>query len=449
MTQTKLDALSLPLENIILTGLNPRQSMDKDLLKELSTSIREVGVLEPLIVRKNGKGYELIAGHRRLKAAKMAGLKEVPVVVKQFSDEQLREIMVLENLQREGLNPMEEALAIDDLLRSGRKASEIAKTLGKCEKWVDDRMKLLLFPDELKQALVEGKMGVSATVPLFQFLKATPLMNAIGKELVKWKKIDADAVHSSVLNVKNRYTLDMDTVFHPNDWNWTKHFDAKDCKKCKKWIKYGQTGGKMCLDRVCYAPKVSEARRKFKEEEEGPKEEKKEGLKHISDLRGRARELEDATFNTGVCQGCLRTTMVQDWSGEKVMVCLDTDCYGYMEVKAQEVRQAEIEAFRNEANSRLQAFIKEYKPVGLDPKFSDILIRTLELQEKPRKGETPESMEKDLVRLLLKDFFDNTRNGYGLDVEEAREYAIFKDIPWNDEAPKIEPQANTEEKEVA
>ena len=94
----------------------PRKQFDEDALQELADSIKQYGVLEPLIVTKKGKFYEIIAGERRWRAARLAGVKEVPVVIREYTDREIMEISLIENIQREDLNPIEEALAYESLI---------------------------------------------------------------------------------------------------------------------------------------------------------------------------------------------------------------------------------------------------------------------------------------------------------------------------------------------
>lgn len=458
MAQTRLGALNVSLDLITLSGLNPRLDMDKDALKELAQSIREVGIIEPLVVRKNGaKGrYELVAGHRRLKAAQMAGLALVPVIVHDIADEQMTEIMVLENLQREDLSPIEEAVAISGLLKAGRSEKDIAKTLGKCEKWVVDRFKLLHLPDGIKTALAEKRMNVSATVPLFQFLPSPGLMNRVSNELMKQAverdydgndaetKINDTLVLETLEKFVNSYSLNLSDL--DNDYGWYPHFDGKDCKKCKEPIVHTTRWGekvKRCLKKTCFQPKISKAKQLLKEEESKPHGEKKKSGKHIRDFPGAFHLDDNADFNTAVCQDCILKTVVKNWSDEDLPICLKPSCAEKMDKAAREILSTQHEEFRKVVEKKFDSFVKDYKPVGLDPSVSMTLLKIFDDddEEKLPKKPTSDFLEVEAVKRLMKRFVDYRDDG------PLREIPLFKDIPWNDEKPTIEPERDLEYKQ--
>ena len=110
-------AVEVPVENIRPNPYQPRKTFDKEKLKELSESIKKHGIIQPLIVRKKGLNYELVAGERRLRAAKLAKLQTVPVLVREYDEKQMRELSLVENIQRHDLNPLEEAKAIQELMK--------------------------------------------------------------------------------------------------------------------------------------------------------------------------------------------------------------------------------------------------------------------------------------------------------------------------------------------
>ena len=124
----------------------PRKNFDEDALLELSDSIKQFGVLQPLLVRKRKDYYEIIAGERRWRAAKLAGVKEVPVIVKEYTDQEILEIGLIENIQRENLNPIEEAIAFKRLLAEfNLKQDEVAERVSKSRTAVTNSMRLLKY----------------------------------------------------------------------------------------------------------------------------------------------------------------------------------------------------------------------------------------------------------------------------------------------------------------
>lgn len=135
----------------------PRKDFNQELLKELADSIKQYGILQPLLVQKKGNLYELIAGERRWRAAKLAGLKEVPVVIREYTKQQSMEIALIENVQREDLNPIEEAQAYQQLMEEfGLKQEEIAVRVAKSRTAVTNSMRLLKLDPRVQQMLTEG-----------------------------------------------------------------------------------------------------------------------------------------------------------------------------------------------------------------------------------------------------------------------------------------------------
>lgn len=151
---------SLKLSQIEPNRDQPRKNFDLDALEELAESIRRHGVLQPLLVQEKGNHYEIIAGERRWRAAKLAGLKEVPVIIKEFSSEEAMEIALIENIQREDLNAVEEAQAYFTLIQEFHlKQEEVAEKVGKSRAAIANRLRLLKLPKEVLDLLEEGKLS--------------------------------------------------------------------------------------------------------------------------------------------------------------------------------------------------------------------------------------------------------------------------------------------------
>jgi ParB family chromosome partitioning protein len=137
----------------------PRYTFDEESLLELAQSIKEHGIIQPLIATKKGDEYELIAGERRLRAAKIAGLKTVPMIIRTYDEQQKLEIAVIENIQRHNLNPLEEAMAFQRLADDfNLTQEEVAKKMGKSRSAVANTLRLLNLPVEIKRGLVDGKI---------------------------------------------------------------------------------------------------------------------------------------------------------------------------------------------------------------------------------------------------------------------------------------------------
>ena len=148
------------LDSIVPGPMQPRTHFDEASLQGLADSIRSHGVVQPLLVRRRDGGYELIAGERRWRAAKLAGLARVPVVVKEVPDESLLEIALIENIQRENLNPIEEAQAYKKLIEDiGLTQEALASRVGRDRSYITNYLRLLRLPDDLQQLVKEGRLS--------------------------------------------------------------------------------------------------------------------------------------------------------------------------------------------------------------------------------------------------------------------------------------------------
>ena len=161
-TSTEEEVREIPLSELRPNPYQPRKTFDEESLNELAASIKEHGVFQPIIVKKSIKGYEIIAGERRFRASQLAGKETIPAIVREFSDTQMMEIALLENLQREDLNPIEEALAYQSLLQTrGLSHDQLAKKLGKSKSYVTNIVGLLNLPESVKQLVIERKIPLT------------------------------------------------------------------------------------------------------------------------------------------------------------------------------------------------------------------------------------------------------------------------------------------------
>ena len=145
----------------------PRKEFEPKALQELADSIKTHGIFTPLLVRKSVTGYDLIAGERRLRAAKLAGLDKVPAIAVDFTEEQMMEISILENVQREDLNPIEEAAAYESLVKKlGYTQEKLAERVGKSREYCANMMRLLKLPTEVQQLVIEKKLTNGHVRPL-------------------------------------------------------------------------------------------------------------------------------------------------------------------------------------------------------------------------------------------------------------------------------------------
>ena len=162
ITSTPKEAITMvSLDELRSNPYQPRQNFDQTALNELAMSIKEHGVFQPIIIKKSIKGYEIIAGERRVKASKIAGLKEIPAIIRDFNDSEMMEIALLENLQRENLNSIEEAVAYKKLLESLNITQEkLAERLGKSRSHITNMLGLLSLPASIQTMISEKKISM-------------------------------------------------------------------------------------------------------------------------------------------------------------------------------------------------------------------------------------------------------------------------------------------------
>ncbi|GAA0809715.1 ParB/RepB/Spo0J family partition protein [Ligilactobacillus aviarius] len=176
----------LQLDEIRPNPYQPRKNFDEENLKDLSDSIRKNGVFQPIIVRKSSvMGYEIIAGERRFRASKLAGKDSIPAIVRAIDDEQMMEVAVLENLQREDLSPLEEAEAYSTLMKNLKiTQSELSERLGKSRPYIANYLRLLDLPREVKAFVQDGKLSMGQARTLLA-LKDKDKLVELAKKTVK------------------------------------------------------------------------------------------------------------------------------------------------------------------------------------------------------------------------------------------------------------------------
>ena len=156
------DILEIPVDEIRSNPHQPREYFDEESLRELSESIKEHGLIEPIIVKKSIKGYDLVAGERRTKAARLAGLTKIPAIIRDFTDQQMMEIALIENIQREDLSPIEEATAYKNYIdATGLTQDEVAKKFGKSRSYITNLLGLLSLPKYVQKEVMNGTISMS------------------------------------------------------------------------------------------------------------------------------------------------------------------------------------------------------------------------------------------------------------------------------------------------
>ena len=202
-------AVEVPVESIRPNPYQPRKTFDKEKLKELSESIKKHGIIQPLIVRKKGLNYELVAGERRLRAAKLAKLQTVPVLVREYDEKQMRELSLVENIQRHDLNPLEEAKAIQELMKQcSYTQAQAAERLGRSRAAVANLLRMLNLPEELQAMIADEKVTAGQMRPLSALTDREQQLK-IGKALAEngWSARTVEEVVKTIKEGKNLEVL--------------------------------------------------------------------------------------------------------------------------------------------------------------------------------------------------------------------------------------------------
>ena len=157
----KEEIVNVRLDELRSNPYQPRKVFDEEALQELASSIKEHGVFQPIIVKKSIKGYEIIAGERRVKASRLAGLEEIPAIIRDFNDQEMMEIALLENLQRENLNAIEEATAYKKLQETlAVTQEELAKRLGKSRSHITNMIGILSLPQNIQEEISKNNVSM-------------------------------------------------------------------------------------------------------------------------------------------------------------------------------------------------------------------------------------------------------------------------------------------------
>lgn len=200
---TDENLLTVDLDKLMAREDQPRKSFDDDSLKELANSIKADGVIQPIVVRKVDDRYEIIAGERRFRASKLAGLEKVPVVVKNVTDRKARELALVENIQREDLNPIEEAISLKTLMEEYKLTQqELSDIIGKSRSYIANNLRLLNLSDHIKEYLIRGELSPSQGRTLLSLETDEERNKYLDKLLVK--EVNIRDVEKKVKQSKNK-----------------------------------------------------------------------------------------------------------------------------------------------------------------------------------------------------------------------------------------------------
>lgn len=353
------------LGSIVISGANPRKTFSDESLRELADSIREHGILEPLVVRQGAEPdtYELVAGERRLRAAKLAGWKMAPVVIRELSDEAAAEIMLIENLQREDLAPLEVATALQQLLAGGSTQADLGKRLGKSQSWISNHLRLLGAPEDLRAMLISREITpkhANVLLPIAggRYPAYDKAMEVLKRDVkdgpVSVKRLESIVEETLGNDYSGVRVLNFDNPgWHHKDL--LPYMDTTKCEGCQHRleVQIGRRKDKVCLNSECFqAALVAAQGRRVKEREAA-----RDAMIKTSDQKGldldllaysEYDQLSRARFDTAACEGCSDNRQ----SRAGAAVCLKPECFREKSEayrKASEAAKADWESKASEA----------------------------------------------------------------------------------------------------
>ncbi|MBP5399854.1 MAG: ParB/RepB/Spo0J family partition protein [Alphaproteobacteria bacterium] len=204
----------ISIEQLSASPFQPRMTFDEEALNTLAASIKEKGILQPLLVRQKLNGnYEIIAGERRYRAALKAGLKEIPVMVKDFSDKEVLEVALIENIQRENLSAIEEAESLEQLIKSFSHTQEsLSQVIGKSRSYIANTLRLLSLPMSVQQKVKDNSLTAGHVRPLIGLENAEELAEKIIKKGLNVRQVEELVQQSKNVKPKKTKNKDQDII---------------------------------------------------------------------------------------------------------------------------------------------------------------------------------------------------------------------------------------------
>lgn len=225
-TTKESDIREIPVDEIRTNPYQPRKTFNQETLEELAESIKNYGVFQPIIVKPSIKGYDLVAGERRLRASKMAGLSTIPAIVKDFSDEMMREIALLENLQRENLSAIELAWAYKGIIDSMHiRQEDLASKLGKSRSHITNMIGLLRLPEDVQNMILDNKLSMGHARVLSKIeddSKISELANRVVNENLSVRDLEKLSTNTDI-----KKKVPTQRASHVNDYSYLEN-DLRD-----------------------------------------------------------------------------------------------------------------------------------------------------------------------------------------------------------------------------
>jgi len=340
----------IALKDISLSKLNSRRHFNEQKMQELANSIKEKGIIEPVIVRLvNGK-HEIVCGERRFKASQKAGLKNIPAIIRELTDVQVLELQIIENLQRDDLNPIEEAQGFKALLDKCKYTQEaLAKKIGKSQGFIAARMALLNIRDDYQKDIISGILSPGHLKYLMVLTGCDRILDGIRIEMKPYEQISVKEFKAAVERVIERRARSLAMA----------EFNTKNCKNCsfrRTVTRYGYKTIK-CFRPECFSKKQRAA---LKAKKERLKDNVKKGKVIDKSMMKHVESLEQAgiLFDKKICKGCVKKKIGYraGWNGKKVRieVCTDKECFK----KKQEAAKTAQEKKKTEEFKKRVEFIK-------------------------------------------------------------------------------------------
>ncbi|MBN8208867.1 ParB/RepB/Spo0J family partition protein [Bacillus sp. NTK071] len=237
----------IPVKELRPNPYQPRKVFNAEAIEELSTSIKTFGVLQPLIVRQSIKGYEIVVGERRYRASLEAGLKTVPAVVKELTDRKMMEIALIENLQRENLNPIEEAIAYQKLMKeTDVTQEELSSRLGKSRSHLANFLRLLQLPDEIQEYISEGKLTMGHGRAILG-LKKKEARTALADRVLK-EKMNVRQLEQLITQLNQDVSRETKKVDKPDPFLKAKEYSLRERFGTSVSIKKSKKKGKIEIE---------------------------------------------------------------------------------------------------------------------------------------------------------------------------------------------------------
>lgn len=319
--------MNIDISLISLTGWNPRKDFNPEDLAELAMSIKVYGILEPLLVRPDADGYQLVAGERRYRAASLAGLKEVPVIVKDLPDRDVKEIMLIENLQRSQLLPLEEAYSLHVLLQEDITQEELASKLGKSQAWVANRLRLLAAPDDLKDMIISREISQKHVLTLLPYRMYdevySDIMESLRITLDREGRISVKALEALIHNIIGSYGNENVLRLDDIPWGYRDYnIDLSGCDGCKDIL---DSDRRYCLNTRCWKDKINVAKNAFDKKQSEMAE--KLGAKGFVDTKKLDYDLYNVLgyeeFDKSECDSCDNARI----DLHQRHICIDPACF--------------------------------------------------------------------------------------------------------------------------